>query len=214
MRRLVWTILAIGCGGGGSPAVSGLTTAEATSAAHPTTPVQTPVHAIDTHEPATVSPWSLPVDDDTVHWGNLLTGEEEGDLAERRGAAEGDRVVEGDRQPGFPVRVSVTRCEALGRSTLTPRRVLVKITSAYVAGIKRCYREYLKKDTSAQGMATLSLEINETGRTVMGTAKGFAAELDECIGSYMSYWRFPIPKDNYGEPIHANFAIELALTRD
>jgi hypothetical protein len=92
--------------------------------------------------------------------------------------------------------------------------VLSKIQSAYMAGLKRCYKEYLKKDATARGKVTLSLTINETGRTTSGKAKGFAGEVDDCISGLMGSWRFPIPKDKDGEATEASFAITLQLVPD
>jgi uncharacterized protein YndB with AHSA1/START domain len=111
-------------------------------------------------------------------------------------------------------RISVADKQSFDESTLTPDAVLSKIQSAYMAGLKRCYKEFLKKDASARGKVTLSLTINETGRTVKGAAKGFSGEVDECIGTLMSGWRFPIPKDKEGDPTEASFAITLQLVPD
>lgn len=111
-------------------------------------------------------------------------------------------------------RISVADKQTFDESTLSPDIVMSKIQSAYMAGLKRCYREYLKKDASARGKVTLSLTINETGRTVKGDAKGFAGEVDACIGGLMAGWRFPIPKDKDGEPTEASFAITLQLVPD
>jgi hypothetical protein len=83
-----------------------------------------------------------------------------------------------------------------------------------MAGLKRCYKNYLVKDASARGKVTLSLTINETGRTVKGNASGFADEVDQCITSQMGSWRFPIPKDKDGEATTADFAITLQLVPD
>jgi hypothetical protein len=99
-------------------------------------------------------------------------------------------------------------------STLTPDIVLAKIQAAYMAGLKRCYKEYLTKDASAHGKVTLSLTIIETGRTGKGSAKGFSGEVDECIGNLMTGWRFPIPKDKEGDPTEASFSITLQLVPD
>ncbi|HEX2686616.1 MAG TPA: hypothetical protein VHN14_08360 [Kofleriaceae bacterium] len=111
-------------------------------------------------------------------------------------------------------RISVADKQSFDESTLTPDLVLNKIQTAYMAGLKRCYREFLKKDASARGKITLSLTVNETGRTVKGSAHGFAGEVDECIGNLMSGWRFPIPTDKDGEPTEASFAIALQLVPD
>ena len=83
-----------------------------------------------------------------------------------------------------------------------------------MAGLKRCYKNYLNKDASARGKVTLSLTVNGTGRTVNGHAKGFASEVDDCITAQMGGWRFPAPKDKDGEPTEASFAITLQLVPD
>ena len=111
-------------------------------------------------------------------------------------------------------RISVSDKQTFDESTLTPDVVLAKIQSAYMAGLKRCYKQYLNKDASARGKVTLSLTVNETGRTVKGSAKGFADEVDQCISGQMSSWRFPVPKDKDGEVTEASFAITLQLVPD
>jgi len=111
-------------------------------------------------------------------------------------------------------RISVSDKQSFDESTLTPDLVLAKIQSAYMAGLKRCYKEYLKKDAAARGKVTLALTINQTGRTTKGAAHGFAGEVDDCIGNLMSGWRFPIPKDKDGEATEAGFSITLQLVPD
>jgi hypothetical protein len=112
-------------------------------------------------------------------------------------------------------RISVGSKESFDESTLTPDVVLAKFQSAYLAGLKRCYKDYLKKEASARGKVTLSLTVNETGRTTKGAAKGFPAdEVNECISGLMGNWRFPIPKDKDGEATEASFAITLQLIPD
>ena len=111
-------------------------------------------------------------------------------------------------------RISVSDKQSFDESTLTPDIVLAKIQSAYMAGLKRCYKQYLNTDASARGKVTLSLTINETGRTVKGNAKGFASQVDSCIEGLMTSWRFPIPKDKDGDPTEASFAITLQLVPD
>jgi hypothetical protein len=111
-------------------------------------------------------------------------------------------------------RISVSDKQTFDETSLTPDAVIAKIQSAYMAGLKRCYREYLKKDASARGKVSLSLTVNETGRTVKGAAHGFAGEVDECITALMSGWRFPIPKDKEGDPAEASFVVALQLVPD
>ena len=111
-------------------------------------------------------------------------------------------------------RIQVADKQTFDDSSLTPDIVLAKIQSAYMAGLKRCYKEHLKKDASARGKVTLELTVNETGRTVQGNATGFASEVDSCIQGQMSSWRFPVPKDKDGEPTEASFKITLQLVPD
>jgi hypothetical protein len=127
----------------------------------------------------------------------------------------GTETAGGPKEEKAPTgRISVADKQTFDESSLTPDIVLSKIQSAYMAGLKRCYKEYLKKDASARGKVTLSLTVNETGRTVKGAAKGFASEVDSCIGNQMSSWRFPVPKDKDGEATEASFAITLQLVPD
>jgi hypothetical protein len=111
-------------------------------------------------------------------------------------------------------RISIGQKTALDESNLTADSVLAKIMAAYMAGIKRCYTQYLKKDASARGKVALQFTVNETGRSTQGAAHGFAGEVDECIGNLMSTWRFPVPKDKDGDATSAQFAITLQLVPD
>lgn len=127
----------------------------------------------------------------------------------------GTETAGGPKEEKAPTgRIQVADKQTFDESTLTPDIVLSKIKSAYMAGLKRCYKEYLKKDPSARGKITLSLTVNETGRTVQGKANGFAGEVDSCITNQMSSWRFPVPKDSDGEATEASFAITLQLVPD
>jgi hypothetical protein len=101
-----------------------------------------------------------------------------------------------------------------GNSSLAPDVVLNKILTAYMAGLKRCYKQYLNKEASARGAVALSFTVNETGRLVSGAAKGFAAEVDACIQGQMATWRFPVPKDKDNEATDASFQITLQLVPD
>jgi hypothetical protein len=118
------------------------------------------------------------------------------------------------QEKGPSGRISVSDKVANDETTLTPDAVLAKIQSAYMSGLKRCYKEYLKKDASARGKVTLSLTVNETGRTTKGNAHGFAGEVDECIGNLMGSWRFPIPHDKDGDATEASFSLTLQLVPD
>jgi len=111
-------------------------------------------------------------------------------------------------------RISVADKQTFDESSLSPDIVMSKIQSAYMAGLKRCYKEFLKKDASARGKVTLAFTVNQTGRAVKGAAHGFSGEVDECIGGLMNGWRFPVPKDKDGEATEASFSITLQLVPD
>ena len=74
--------------------------------------------------------------------------------------------------------------------------------------------DHITESAIVRGKVTLSLTVNETGRTTSGKAKGFAGGVDDCIGGLMQSWRFPIPKDKDGEKTQASFVIKLQLLPD
>lgn len=112
-----------------------------------------------------------------------------------------------------PGRISVTD-KVSADGTLTPDIVLAKIQSAYMAGIKRCYKELLLKTPAAKGKLALAFTVDTKGKTTAASSKGFSTELDDCVKPQMATWRFPIPKDSAGDPTDAPFAITLQLVPD
>jgi hypothetical protein len=113
--------------------------------------------------------------------------------------------------PQKPGRISVLEKQAFDNTTLTAELVVAKMTSAYIMGNKRCYREYLKKDPSAKGELVLKLTVDDKGRATGATAKGVANDVGDCTTAQMASWRFPIPKDQTGEATIAAFQIKLGL---
>jgi hypothetical protein len=116
--------------------------------------------------------------------------------------------------PGPTSRITIADPQPFDESTLTPDLVLRKIQTAYMAGLKRCYKNYLLRDPAARGKIVLDITVDATGRTVNSRANGFARDVDDCITGNMSSWRFPIPKDRDGEPTEASFAITLRFVPD
>jgi len=108
-------------------------------------------------------------------------------------------------------RIAVSDKQTFDESSLTPDAVLAKIMSAYMAGLKRCHKETLKKDPSARGKVVLKFTVNETGRVVSPSVKGFNDELDACIRGRVETWRFAEPRDKDGDATDATFQIALAL---
>jgi len=125
-------------------------------------------------------------------------------------SAGGGKVAEKSPQG----RINVSSKAGGDESSLSPDAVLNKIISAYMAGLKRCYKQYLNKEATARGAVALSFTVNETGRLVNGVAKGFSPEVDTCIQGQMSTWRFAVPKDKDNEPTDASFSITLQLVPD
>ncbi len=125
-------------------------------------------------------------------------------------SAGGGKVAE----KGPQGRISVAGKTGGDDSSLTADAVLARIHAAYMAGLKRCYKQHLNKDASARGTVQLSFTVNETGRLVSGTAKGFATEVDTCIQGQMATWRFTAPKDKDNEATDADFQIKLQLVPD
>lgn len=112
-------------------------------------------------------------------------------------------------------RISVSDRKAFDDSTLTPDVVLNKIMNFYMAGLKRCYKEYLKKDASARGKVSLQFTVNTTGRLTNPQASGVADEVSSCIRGQMGTWTFPVPKEkDSNEATEANFGITLQLVPD
>ncbi|MGE0549344.1 MAG: AgmX/PglI C-terminal domain-containing protein [Kofleriaceae bacterium] len=100
------------------------------------------------------------------------------------------------------------------RAQLTPDRVISMIQTTYMPGIRRCYKNRLKKDPQARGKVTVVFTIDGTGRTSHREAKGFAGELDSCISSKMRRWRFPAATDVEGQATELSFMTTLHLAPD
>lgn len=68
---------------------------------------------------------------------------------------------------------------------------LSKVMSMYMNGLRRCYREALKKDAAQRGSLKLELTINDRGRVESPHAQFADAELASCAVGQMSSWTFP-----------------------
>ena len=96
-------------------------------------------------------------------------------------------------------------------SSLTPDMIMSKIQSAYMSGLQRCYKDYLKKDPSARGKIQVSFTVNASGHATSNKASGLAPEVEECVQSRMAGWSFAVPKDSDGKPTTAGFSLGLQL---
>jgi hypothetical protein len=133
--------------------------------------------------------------------------------AARGGDLRGGGANVDSRGPDVPSvgRVNVLPPRSSTTSSLTPELVLRKIASAYIGGIRRCYKTSLAQDPALRGKLALSLKVNETGRTIAPNVTGLTKELDECVVAQMASWRFPIPKDENGDPSEAAFELAIQL---
>lgn len=108
-------------------------------------------------------------------------------------------------------RISVASKRALDETTLTPDMMIERVTSMYMAGLKRCYASGLRYEATARGRVTLKFQVTDIGRVESATATGFAKHIDTCIAERMATWVFVVPKDKSGEPTKAAFEIVLQL---
>ena len=71
-------------------------------------------------------------------------------------------------------------------STLTAQMVLDKISTAYIAGLQRCYRLGQNEDAGLEGKIAIELTVDEHGRVADPTASGLTQKVDSCVGGFMS----------------------------
>jgi len=124
-----------------------------------------------------------------------------------------DTSATSDKQEKIPKgRIQVGSPKTSDDTTLTPDAVLGKITSVYLAGLQRCYKNLLKTDPTARGKVGLEFTVNSSGRVTGAHAKADNGDLASCIQSQMANWTFPPPKDSSDKSAtDANFSVTLAL---
>jgi hypothetical protein len=94
-----------------------------------------------------------------------------------------------------------------------PDKVRAKISTAYVSGLKSCYRRVLcERGPEAQGTVTLQFDVTESGRTEHAKVTAFDDTLSACMQARAMSWRFDAPKDRDGTATTATFAVNLKLT--
>jgi hypothetical protein len=121
--------------------------------------------------------------------------------------------IGGEGSNARTARVAIASTAARGdASTLTADAVVARVSSIYLAEIKRCYRDALKVDPTAHGRMSLSLTVDATGRTVRVTASNVAENLADCVQSRMRGWTFPVPKDKDGNATESSFELQLDLS--
>jgi hypothetical protein len=96
-------------------------------------------------------------------------------------------------------------------TTLTAEMVLNKIRTNYMPGLQRCYKAGLAGDGSLGGTVDIAFTVGENGAVQDPSADGVTNQVDACIAGQMAGWRFPIPRDQTGEPDEASFTVALVL---
>lgn len=96
-------------------------------------------------------------------------------------------------------------------TTLTVAIVLDKINTVYMNRLVRCYRKGLATDATLSGKVSIAFTVTERGGLDDITARGVTPDVDACIATEMTGWRFPHPRDKDGDPDTASFQLVLAL---
>nr|MBA3452745.1 AgmX/PglI C-terminal domain-containing protein [Deltaproteobacteria bacterium] len=96
-------------------------------------------------------------------------------------------------------------------TTLTVEMVLDRINTVYMPNLQRCYRKGLLGDASLAGKIQLSFTVTERGGLDDIEARGVSSEVDSCVSTAMSGWKFAIPRDKDGAPTDQGFRMVLAL---
>jgi hypothetical protein len=108
-------------------------------------------------------------------------------------------------------RISLGSKVAQDKSSLKADKMAARVASAYVNGMRRCYRDLLRKKPAAVGTLKLSFTVNAVGKTEDAAVTGVDATLDDCVRGQIAAWKFPIPMSEYGEPRTARFVLEVKL---
>ena len=120
--------------------------------------------------------------------------------------------VDPTHHDGPPGRVIPGPVEPRKDTTLTAAVVLQIIQSQYMRGLQRCYSRGLATEgASLSGKVALAFTVGPTGQVTAHSASGVSDSVQSCIDGQMSTWRFPIPRDDKGNPKDAPFAVTLAL---
>ena len=106
-------------------------------------------------------------------------------------------------------RITVAGKRALVDSSLTADVLLSKIQAAYMAGLKRCYKQRLAADPAAKGSLQIRLSVGLTGRTIEILVTSFHPDHESCAKGLIQSWRFPVAKGPDGEPVVAAFELTL-----
>ncbi|HEY4177835.1 MAG TPA: hypothetical protein VGM90_13405 [Kofleriaceae bacterium] len=85
--------------------------------------------------------------------------------------------------------------------------VNARISSAYMTGLKRCYRTALTTDARAKGALLIRFTVNEVGRATNASATGIAPSVGACASALLAGWTFSIPRDADGEATEVPVAI-------
>lgn len=121
--------------------------------------------------------------------------------------------AEDDDPPKGPAgRIQLRDKRSFDETSLTADVLARKLLSAYMPGLKRCYRRALESDPTLQGRLGVDLTVNERGQVEKHGAHSSSSTLDTCVDGLLASWRFNVPKDVDGEATEASFKLTFELT--
>lgn len=137
---------------------------------------------------------ALTADDGSVTEGDMSRVRPGADLsAQVRGSngssGSGTGSGSGSAAPSGPLgRITLAGKQASGGHSVAT--VVNNVLSAYMPGLKRCYKDALATQPSLTGSLVLAFDIALDGRVGTASATGIV-ELATCIRAQMTAWRFP-----------------------
>ncbi len=120
-------------------------------------------------------------------------------------------AVEPAAEPASPVSVvSVGGVDAVLDTSLSAAAVRKTLTH-YLAGVKRCHRDYLRDVPNASGNITAQINVGPDGAVALARVMGFAPPLDACIKQALERAHFAAPTASGGVATTAPFKVHLWL---
>lgn len=105
----------------------------------------------------------------------------------------GATAVTGDK-PKLPKATPRKPISVPGSGELDPEHVYGKINGQYAGGVRKCYEDALKANSSLAGAVKVTFTVGGDGGVVSVDVKGFDDSVDKCISNKARGWKFNAPK--------------------
>jgi outer membrane biosynthesis protein TonB len=132
-----------------------------------------------------------------------------------KGAALASQLAEDGAAEDKPKDKLVSRAkfvvDDIDETTLDPDKVTRKIRSRYLVAMRRCHQVTMKKVGPVGGAVRIRFTVSKRGKTAKASARGFNADLDQCLEKLMRGWKWPVPRNDDGKPVAADFVMKLIL---